>query len=329
MKAYGTGRILDLLIVGTGPAGLAALHAAKTKGLDAAGMDKGPVASALASHPTYMRWFSTSDKLELAGFPLLANEKNPTRREYLKYCRSFVQYFDLPVITYQKVTTIRKTGGVFKLDTADLFGRAQTWQARNVIAASGFYDNPRQLNIPGEDLPKVTHRYTEAHWYADHDVLVIGGGSSAAEVALELYRAGASVAVAMRERRFQTKYWVEPDIENRIAEGAITCYRETRVCEVRPDEVVFEQNGREFTAPNDFVLAMVGYEPDTSLIEAAGAQIDKATGKPVLTEAFESTVPGLYVAGTLCAGQEANVVFVENGREHGPRIVEDITAKKA
>lgn len=329
MKAHGSDRLLDLIIIGTGPAGLSALHAAKMKGLDAAGIDKGPVASGLASHPTYMRWFSTADKLELGGFPLLSGEKNPTRREYLTYCRNFARYFGLSVITYRKVTAIRSSGGVFELDATDPFGRAQTWRARNVIAATGFYDSPRQLDVPGEDLPKVTHRYTEAHGYAGHEVLVIGGGSSAAEVALELYRAEASVTVAMLERKFQTKYWIEPDIENRISEGSIVCYRETRVREIRPDDAVLEGKGKQFAVPNDFVLAMIGYEPDTGLLEAAGAEVDKSTGKPVLTDEYESTVPGLYVAGTLCAGYEANVVFVENGREHGPRIVADIMAKKA
>lgn len=328
MKTYGENELLDVVVVGTGPAGLSVLHAAKEAGLSAVGIDKGPVCSALASHPTYMRWFSTFDKLELAGFPLLIDEKNPTRREYLRYCHAFTKYFDLKVVTYREVTAIEKAeDGRFRIAAKDMYDRVYEWQAKNIVVATGFYDTPRMLGIPGEGLPKVSHRYTEAHWYIDHDVLIIGAGSSAAEVALELYRAGANVTVVMRGDRFVTKYWIEPDIENRIKEGSIACYRNVEVEEIRPDDVVLAAAGGEhIVVPNDFVLAMTGYEPDTSLVEAIGARIDKSCGKPVLTEHLESTVPGLYVAGTLCAGQDANVIFVENSREHGPTIIKHILA---
>jgi len=328
MKSYGLDTLLDIVVVGAGPAGLGALHAAKQEGLAAVAIDKGPVASALCSHPTYMRWFSTTDKLELAGFPLLTSEKNPTRREYLKYCRAFARYFDLAINTYREVTGIEKQDDIFIVTAEDMYGRAQAWQARHVVVATGFYDSPRPLAVPGGDLPKVRHRYTEAHWYADHDVLIVGGGSSAAEVALEIWREHARVTVVMRGERFHTKYWVEPDIENRIKEGSIACYRNADIHEIRPDEVVVKTaDGSLVEAPNDFVLAMTGYEPDTSLVEAVGAAIDHGCGKPQLNDALETTVPGLYVAGTLCAGQESNVVFVENSRDHGPTIVRDILCR--
>lgn len=328
MKDYGAGEILDIVVVGAGPAALATLHAAKARGLRAVAIDKGPVCGALMKHPTYMRWFSTTDKLELAGFPLLAADRNPTRQEYLKYCRAFVAYFGLEVVTYREVTAIIPLDGLFRVETKDQFGRARTWRAKNVVQSTGFYDNPRPLGIPGEDLPKVSHRYSEAHAYAGHDVLVIGAGSSAAEVALELWREGASVTVAMRGIRFDTKYWIEPDIENRIREGSIACHRGVTVKAIREDDVILEgAGGAETVVPNDFVLAMTGYEPDTSLLEKAGAEVDPACGKPALSDNYETTIPGLYVAGTLCAGKESNVVFVENSREHGPRIVAHIAAK--
>jgi len=328
MKSYGLDILLDIVVVGAGPAGLGVLHAAKQEGLTAAAIDKGPVASALCSHPTYMRWFSTADKLELAGFPLLSDEKNPTRREYLKYCRAFARYFDLAINTYREVTLIEKNGDTFTVVAKDAFGRDYRWSTRNVVVATGFYDSPRPLGVPGDDLPKVQRRYTEAHWYGDHDVLIVGGGSSAAEVALEIWREHARVTVVMRGERFHTKYWVEPDIENRIKEGSITCYRNAEVHAIHPDEVIVRTaDGALETVPNDFVLAMTGYEPDTSLVEAVGASIDHSCGKPVLNDALESTVPGLYVAGTLCAGQESNVVFVENSRDHGPTIVRDILCR--
>jgi thioredoxin reductase (NADPH) len=329
VKTHGLNQILDIVVIGAGPAALVVLHAAKLAGLNAVAIDKGPVCGALCSHPTYMRWFSTTDKLELGGFPLMSDEKNPTRAEYLKYCRAFTRFFDLKIVTYREVTEIEKDDQVFAIQTKDLHGRAATWRSKNVIVATGFYDSPRLLGVNGENSPKVSHRYTEAHYYFDQDVLIVGGGSSAAEVALDLWRNGAHVTVAMRGDRFETKYWIEPDIENRIREGSIRCYRCTSIVEIQPDAVVLEHaNGERSTIPNDFVLAMTGYEPDTRLLENLGVDIDRSCGKPALSADFETSVPGLYVAGTLCAGQESNVVFVENSREHGPAIVNAIVAKR-
>lgn len=329
MKSPGMNEMLDVVLVGAGPASLVALHEAQTKGLKAIAIDKGPVCGALLKHPIFMRWFSTFDKLELAGFPLLIDEKNPTRREYLRYCRAFVRFFDLQVVTYRAVTQVEAVDDHFVVTATDIYDRPYTWTTRNVVFATGFYDSPRPLNIPGDDLPKVSHRYEESHGYADHDVLIIGAGSSAAEVALELYRDGTNVTVAMRSERFHTKYWVEPDIENRIKEGSIQAYRNCEVLEIGMDAVrIRTALGEEVSVPNDFVLAMTGYEPDTSLLESTGAVVDRATGKPVLTAHHETTVPGIYVAGTLCAGCESNVVFVENSREHGPAIIGHILEKR-
>ena len=331
MNRYGLNEIQDIVAVGAGPATLVLLREANLAGMRAIAIDKGPVCGALVKHPTYMRWFSTAEKLELPGLPLLVNEKNPTRREYLKYCRAYARMFQLKVVTYHEVTAVRREDdGIFRVDAQDLYGREYQWRARNVVMGTGFYDSPRPLNVPGEGLPKVSHRYTEAHFYSDHDVLIVGAGSSAAEVALELWREGARVTVAMRGGRFHTKYWIEPDIENRIKEGSITAYRRSVVKEIRPDDVVLvEESGRETVIPNDFVLAMTGYRPSTTLLESMGAFVDVESGKPALTADYETTVPGLYVLGTLCAGCESNVIFIENSREHGPIIVRAIQARKA
>lgn len=331
MRSYGLDEILDLVVVGVGPPALVALYEAQRAGLTAVGIDKGPICNALVTHPTYMRWFSTADKLELAGFPLLVEEKNPTKREYLKYCRAFARYHGLKVNTYREVTAIAKVDGLFEVRARDMFGRAYVWRARNVAAGTGFFDSPRELEgIEGADLPKVSHRYTEAHRYADHRVLVIGAGSSAAEVALELWREHTDVTIVMRGDEFNTKYWVKPDIENRIKEGSIACYRNARVKAIRPDDVVIvDADGNEVVVENDFVLAMTGYEPDTSLVEAAGAEIDQTMNRPILSDSLETTVPGLYVIGTLIAGVESNVVFIENSRDHGAKIVADILRKRA
>lgn len=329
MNTHGLDEVQDIVIVGAGPAALVTLHDAQQAGLRALAIDKGPVCGALVRHPTYMRWFSTADKLQLCGFPLLINEKNPTRREYLKYCRTFVNYFDLKIVTYREVTTIAREGDLFLVTAVDRFKRSYQWRTRNVVLGTGFYDSPRPLGVRGEDLPKVDHQYREAHFFADHDVLIIGGGSSAAEIALELWREGVRVTIAMRGDRFHTKYWIEPDIENRISEGSIVCYRDAEIKEIRMDDVVLVDNqGREVIVTNDFVLAMTGYEPDTSLIEMTGAIVDAETKKPELNEHFESTQPGVYVIGTLCAGCDSNVIFIENSREHGPAIVAHILSER-
>lgn len=327
LKPYGTTSVMDIVCIGAGPSALTVLHAAKKAGLHALALDKGPLCSALLQHPTYMQWFSTADKLELGGLPLLCEGKSPTRREYLKYCRHFVRYFDLHVVPYHEVSEIVPLDGLFHVVAHDRFQRTISWKARNVVVATGFYGQPRLLQVPGADLPKVAYRYTEAHPYFQRKVLVVGGGSSAAEAALELYREGAEVTVVLRRSRFHTKYWIEPDIENRIAEGSIACYRNAELVEILPDSVrIRSAQGDVVEVENEFVLALTGYVPDTRLLEKAGAVIEAETKKPVLTEHLETTVPGLYVAGTLCAGCETNTIFVENSRDHGPRIVNHICA---
>ena len=330
MNTYGIDDIQDLVIVGVGPPALAALHEAQEAGLKAVGIDKGPVCGALVKHPPYMRWFSTYDKLELCGFPLLIDEKNPTRREYLKYCRTFARHYHLKINTYREVISIESVDDHFRVQARDRFGRHYTWNTHNVAVGTGFYDSPRPLGVPGEDLPHVSHVYSETHHYADHKVVVIGAGSSAAEIALELFRDHTDVTIVTRSETFHTKFWVEPDIENRIKEGSITCYRNAEVQSIHEDGVIIrDESGETIDLEADFILAMTGYTPDTTYLRSLGAAIDEALNKPVLSEGLESTVPGLYVMGTLCAGVESNVVFIENSRDHGIKIVGDILRKRA
>jgi thioredoxin reductase (NADPH) len=329
MKRPGLDEELDLAIVGVGPPALVALLEAQRAGLRAVGIDKGPVCGALVRHPAYMRWFSTADKLQLDDFPLLIDEKNPSRREYLKYCRAFARHHRLPLATYHTVTAIERQDEMFHVHAEDLFGRPYTWRARNVAVGTGFYDSPRPLNVPGEDLPHVSHVYREAHYYADYDVVVIGAGSSAAEVALELWREGARVTVVMRGEEFNTKFWIKPDVENRIREESIRCYRNAEVLEIRPDEIEIRDAARRTaTLACDFVLAMTGYSPDTSMLKAVGAEVDPVSNRPVLSEDLETTVPGLFVMGTLIAGVDSNVVFIENSRDHGAKIVGRIVRRR-
>lgn len=329
MNTYGTDEIQDLVIIGVGPPALVALHEAQAAGLKAVGIDKGPVCGALVKHPPYMRWFSTYDKLELCGVPLLINEKNPTRREYLKYCRTFAREHDLQINTYREVTTVEAVDDHFRVCARDRFGRAYTWTTHNVAVGTGFYDSPRPLGVLGEDLPHVSHEYSETHNYADHKVVVIGAGSSAAEIALELYRDHTDVCIVTRSDSFHTKFWVEPDIENRIKEGSIACYRNAQVESIHEDGLIIRDDaGESIDLEADFILAMTGYAPDTTFLRDLGADIDDTLNKPVLSAGLESSVPGLYVIGTLCAGVESNVVFIENSRDHGIKIVGDILRKR-
>jgi thioredoxin reductase (NADPH) len=322
-------RVYDAIVIGAGPSGLAVLHAAKLAGLEAVAIEKGPICAALVDHPIYMRWFSTADKLELGGFPFLATEKNPTRREYLKYCRMFVQHFELEVLTYHEAVAVNRNDGMFHVQVKDMFKREKTVRGRNLVISTGFCSSPREVGVPGEDLPKVAHRYVEAHAYSGHEVLIVGTGSSAAEAALEIWREGAAVTVLIKGERFNTRYWIEPDIENRIQEGSIACYRQADLMEIRMDEVDLRDGGGNLvTIANDFVLILTGYIPDVSLLEHLGAQVNRADMKPLLTEHHESTVPGLYVAGTLCAGCNPNLISVETGRKHGPLIVEHIVGSR-
>jgi putative YpdA family bacillithiol system oxidoreductase len=328
MKTHGLDETQDIVIIGVGPPALAALHDAEAAGLKAVGIDKGPVCGALVKHPPYMQWFSTYDKLELCGFPLLLNDKNPSRREYLKYCRTFARHHNLKINTYREVTRVEKDDDLFNVHARDHFGRQYTWRTKNVVVGTGFYDSPRPLNVPGEDLPHVSHIYSETHNYADHKIVIIGAGSSAAEIALELWRDHTEVTIVMRSATFHTKFWVEPDIENRIKEGSIVCYREANVTTIDENGVhITDDQGQEVFIEADFVLAMTGYQPNTSLLRSVGAEIEEATNKPVLTDGLQTTVSGLYVMGTLCAGIQSNVVFIENSRDHGTKIVQDILNK--
>ena len=221
-------------------------------------------------------------------------------------------------------------GEHFRVHARDRFGRVYTWETHNVAVGTGFYDSPRPLGVPGEELPHVSHVYSETHHYADHKVVVIGAGSSAAEIALELHRDHTDVTLITRGDTFNTKFWVEPDIENRIKEGSIVCYRNAEVQSIHEDGLIIrDEQGAEVDLEADFILAMTGYSPDTTFLRDLGATIDELHIKPVLSEGLETTTPGLYVMGTLCAGVESNVVFIENSRDHGTKIVGDILRKRS
>ena len=318
--------IYDLVIVGAGPAGLAAAIAAKRAGLNFRILEKGALVNAIFRFPSQMVFFTTPDLLEIGDLPFVTPHGKPTRDETLRYYRRVVEAFDLE-IDYGVTVTEIKTGGVsdepFSVDTKHEHEGQMTFLAQTVIIASGCYDHPNQLSIPGEDLPHVSHYFTESHGLYQKNVVIVGGKNSAAEAALELYRNGASVTLVHRRAELGSsiKYWVKPDIENRIKEGSIKAYFETNVIEIRPHAMVIEQNGERKTIPADGVFLLTGYLADLDFLKRCGIVVRSNNVPEHDAESFETNVPGLYLAGAVVAGANRGEVFIENGRFHGQVVV--------
>ena len=322
----------DLLVVGAGPCGIAVGAAAKRAGLSCALFDKGCVTSSLVGYPYYMTFLSTAVLLEVGGVPFTIPEAKPTRREALAYYRRVVEHWQLDVRQYEKVTEIGGREGAFTVRTRRASGEEATYGAAAVVVATGGFDEPRWLGVPGEDLDKVLHYYREPYPYFGQDVLVVGGSNSAVEAALDLFRNGARVSLVhfLDALDRGVKSWVLPDIKNRLEKGEIPAYWGHRVAEIRPRSVLLraEDGGAETEIANDFVLAMTGWRADNRPLEALGVAIDELTGIPSHDRAtMETNVPGVYLAGVIAAGHDANKIFIENGREHGKLIVADRLSK--
>ena len=322
---------IDLAVVGSGPCGIAVGAAAATSGLEATLYDKGCITNSLVNYPYYMTFFSTARKLEIADVPFTIADSKPTRREALGYYRRVVQYFDLDVRQYEEVTSIEGEKGDFLLHTRARSGAEDTVRARAVVVATGGFHEPNYLDVPGEDLPKVKHYYQEPYPFYDQDVLVVGAGNSSVESALETYRAGARVSMVhiFAEIDRGVKPWVVPDIQNRLKNGEIEVYWRHQIKEIRPASVVLQNMDSEETVeiPNDWVLAMTGWRPDRQFISGLGVDINDETGIPSHDpDTMETNVPGIYIAGVLAAGYNANKIFIENGKLHGPTIVEALSS---
>ncbi len=320
MKNYRT----QIAIIGGGPTGLSAADTFQAAGLSVIVLEKGAVADHVAKYPTFMNFFSTADLLELGGFPLTLAADKPNRREYLAYLRRYVRERKIEVKVGHEVASLDGQKGKFKLSGTTRWGEAFEATAERVVLATGAYATPQMLEVPGEELPKVSHFYTEAHPYFGHKVLVVGGRNSAVEAALELWRAGVDVSLCHRRATFgSVKYWIEPDIENRIKAGDIRVYRPARLLEIRPRSVILRREGREAEEiENDFVLALTGYRPDPKLLSNFGIRADSFTGRPVCnSETLESERPGLYIAGVMLAGNVSSEIFIENSRAHGGQIL--------
>jgi len=316
---------VDVLVIGAGPIGLACGVEAKRRGLVCRVVEKGCLVNSIYNYPVNMTFFSTADRLEIGDVPFISHGDKPNRREALNYYRRVAQAWELDVRTYEQVASLEGEAGRFEVRTDRGVHRART-----VVVATGYYDTPKLMNVPGEELAKVKHYYDEPHRYAYQDVVVIGGGNSAVDVALETYRCGARVTIVVQEPEFKkgVKYWVLPDIENRIADGEIKAFFNSGVERVAEREITLRTPEGPVTLANDFVLAMTGYVPDYALLEKLGVTVgdDRWRSPSFNEETFESNRPGLFLAGVVCGGMETSKWFIENSREHPGRIFDRIAS---
>lgn len=318
---------MSVIIVGAGPTGIACGIELKRRGIDSILIDKGCLTNSLYHYPTHMTFFTTPELLEIGDIPMTSMFEKPTRTEALKYYRRVACHYDLRIHQYERVESIEGEDNNFVVVT-----NRQTYAARKIILSTGYYDVPNLLKVPGEDLAKVIHYYKEPHPYFNHDVLVVGGKNSAAIVALELHRSGARVTLVHRGAGMHkhVKYWIKPDIENRIRFNEIKGYFNSSVRQILPDSVLLETPEGPVSIKNDFVFAMTGYSPDLRFLNANGISLDPATQKPGTNpDTLESERKGMFLAGVIVAGMHTNEIFIENGRFHGKQIAEAIAAQLA
>jgi thioredoxin reductase (NADPH) len=317
----------ELIIVGGGPIGIACALAAKKHNLKYLVIEKGCLVNSLYNYPLYMTFFSTSEKLEIGGIPFVSNNIKPTRPEALEYYRRVAVSNGLNIHLQESVLHIRRGESVFAVETSK-----EKYTCKFVILATGFYDIPVKMDIPGESLPKVTHYYKDPHFYAMQHVVIVGANNSAVDAALETYRKGATVTMVTRGPGIgeRVKYWVKPDIENRIKEGSIKAYFNSCLSEIRNKEVDILTEDGTITINNDYVLAMTGYQPNFDFLINSGIKLsdDELLEPSYNHETMESNVENLYLAGVVCGGMNTHVWFIENSREHADKILEDITSKR-
>jgi len=323
--------LLDILIVGAGPTGLACGIEAVRAGLESLIIEKGCLVNSLYHYPANMTFFTNRERLEIGDVPFSSINVKPTRAEALEYYRRVADHYRLPIRYQERVLAISPSNGAFTVATETVAGKPASYRALRVIVASGYYDLPNWMGVPGEDLPKVTHYAREGHEFFQRRVAVIGGANSAAITSLDLYRHGTEVTMICREPELSRhiKYWIRPDIENRIKEGSIRAHFAATVKEITEDFVVVERaSGETLRIENDFVFALTGYHPDIDLLLRAGVEVHAESYRPACDpQTLESNVPGLYVAGVVVSGRETNEIFIENGRFHGKRIIADIIEK--
>jgi thioredoxin reductase (NADPH) len=320
----------DALVVGAGPTGLACGIELQQRGINCVLIEKGCVVNSLYHYPTNMSFFTTPELLEIGNLPMTSLNEKPTRTEALKYYRRVAEHYHLQIRQYERVDRIDGRDMAFQIFTTDRLGCQHRYDARKIVLATGYYDVPNLLNVPGEDLPKVIHYYKEAHPYYNHDVVVVGAKNSAAIAALELFWTGARVTLVHRGASISNhvKYWIKPNIENRIKNGEIQVYFRSTLAEIRPDNIRILTPDGEITVKNDFVFAMTGYQPDLKFLNATGITLEPETRRPrTNAETLESERAGIYLAGVIVAGMHTNEIFIENGRFHGQLIAKSVAAR--
>jgi thioredoxin reductase (NADPH) len=321
----------DVICIGAGPTGLATAIEAKRAGMRALVIDKGCLCNSIYHYPVNMVFFTTPELLEIGDLPLVSPAEKPGRVEALKYYRKAAEHYELELRLFELVLRVEGGDGNFTVHTRTEEGVPQSYRSRKIVVATGYYDLPNKLNVPGEDLPHVSHYYTEPHAFWNQDVVVVGGKNSAAEAALDLYRNGAKVTLVHRDEHLgqSIKYWVKPDIENRIKAGQIQALFETRVKEITPQGVIVINQGGEKRLPAKQVFALTGYHPDFQFIQGLGVHLDPVTCKPTLNpKTLESNVPGIHLAGVVIGGRHTGEIFIENGRFHGKQIIEALASKR-
>jgi thioredoxin reductase (NADPH) len=328
--ARSTAERYDLICIGAGPTGLATAIEAVRAGLRPLVIDKGSLCNSIYHYPANMVFFTTPELLEIGDLPLTSPSEKPTRVEALKYYRKCAEHYQLELRLWHRVVSVSGGDGAFEIETHDADGSHHHFRSSKIVVATGYYDLPNMMNVPGEDLPSVAHYYTDPHEFWRRDVVVVGGKNSAAEAALDLYRAGARVTMVHRraDLGMTIKYWVRPDIENRIKAGQVRAFFETNVVRFEEGSVRIANSAGEESIPADQVFALTGYHPDFSFLRSLGVQLDAATNKPSLNPAtLESNVPGIYLAGVVIGGNNTSEIFIENGRFHGKVIIAAITGK--
>jgi len=328
-KAKGSVKV-DVVVIGAGPTGLACAIEAQKAGASVLVIEKGCVVNSIYHYPAQMTFFTTPELLEIGDIPFPCAHQKPNREEALQYYRRVAEHYRLRIHQYERVLRAEGEDNKFRVITADRYGASHEYRARKLILSTGYYDLPNHLGVPGEQLPKVMHYYADAHPYYDTDVVVIGGKNSAAIAALDLWRNGARVTLVHRGPGLHkhVKYWILPDLENRIRDNQIMAHFNTRVVEVLPESVMVESPEETFEIKNDFVFALVGYHPDYEFLKSFGIELLGEHRRPACDpETLESNVPGIYVAGVIVAGSRTNEIFIENGRFHGKHIADDLRRK--
>lgn len=319
---------LDVLIIGAGPIGIACALECKKKGLDYLVVEKGTLTNSIYNYPLNMSFFSTSEKLEIDSIPFISNNPKPHRNEALEYYRRVATSNNLHINLYEEIVSVTKESNQF-----NIISNKGTYRASNVIVSTGFYDIPNLLNVPGENLPKVMHYYKEAHPFVMQNVVVVGASNSSVDAALEIWRKGGDVTMVVRSSEIgeRVKYWVKPDIENRIKEGSIKTFFNSEIENITPTEVTIKTPTGNITLPNDFVIALTGYRPNFKFLENLGVQFsrDEKRLPHYNPETMETNIPGLYLAGVICGGMETHKWFIENSRVHAQMIATDLMNKRA